>query len=88
VSFGTANPSLSTIKVGSFIVAQGTVSADGKTLTATRVMIAPAMKTSAPGTFPRGLWPHPGSAMPHPFHHFGGPHDWGGSMTIMQPSTT
>ena len=34
--------SVSDIKVGSFVIAQGTLSSDGKTLTATKVMVAGA----------------------------------------------
>ena len=52
----------SAIKVGSFVVATGTLSSDGKTLTASRVMILP----SAPDA--NHVGPFGG------FHRFAGPH--------------
>ena len=53
-AMGTANPGISSVKVGSYIMATGKVSEDGKSLTARFVMIAPAGFSLGNG----GMAPH------------------------------
>jgi hypothetical protein len=49
---------LSDVKVGSNIVAQGTLSSDGKSMQANRVMILPAPGTAGGGFFGHGFFGH------------------------------
>lgn len=58
---------LNAVKVGSFVIARGTLSSDGKTLTAAQIMVLP----SAP-TFGQFYRPFGG------FHGFGQPGTWSG----------
>lgn len=52
---GDTSANASAVKVGSFIIAEGTLSADGKTLQADRVLIAPASPALTPGAGPGGF---------------------------------
>jgi len=54
-SAGDASTTKNAIKVGSYVIAQGTLSADGNTLTASRVMVLPSAPTA--GGF-RDFGPH------------------------------
>ncbi|MBV9280735.1 MAG: hypothetical protein JOZ41_11680, partial [Chloroflexi bacterium] len=50
----TATATRDSVKVGSFLIAEGTLSSDGKTLTASRVLVLPSLPAS--GT-PHGAFP-------------------------------
>jgi hypothetical protein len=73
---GTSSANASSIKVGSTIVAEGTLSADGKTLQAQRLTILPAGVTGRGGFFGHGRFNGP------PGGFFGQGRSWGRSQFV------